>query len=188
MNPSKISQTNHNSQHHKNKVWNAERVEECEKLIEEGRDVPGGTPFHEGDPAWRAENIVYEYNELELKEIAKCASDVVYFANNYCMAMTDYGIQKITLRPYQEDVLKAFQDHRFNVFLASRQIGKSFSSQTIIWIQNKNSGKSQQITFYELYFSVLKKTRSLTIHEKIRYFLYKIQSKLTYSKIYKLEI
>ena len=114
------------------KVWNSARVAECMRLIEEGKDTPGGNPFHEGDISWRAADIVYEYSEDELKEIAKCATDVVYFANNYCMAMTDYGIQKITLRPYQEDVLRNFQDNRFNVFLASRQIGKTVTSAIFI--------------------------------------------------------
>jgi hypothetical protein len=121
-----------NQQHSKNKIWNADRVAECVRLIEQGREVPGGTPFHEGDISYRAENIVYEYSDMELREVAKCAADVVYFANTYCMAMTDYGIQKIKLRPYQEKVLKDFQDNRFNVFLASRQIGKTVTSAIFI--------------------------------------------------------
>jgi hypothetical protein len=121
-----------NKQPNDSKVWNSSRVAECMRLIEEGKDTPGGTPFHEGDISWRAADIVYEYSEEELREIAKCATDVVYFANNYCMAMTDYGIQKITLRPYQEDVLSNFQHHRFNVFLASRQIGKTVTSAIFI--------------------------------------------------------
>lgn len=116
----------------KNKVWNAQRVAECLRLIEDGRDTPGGNPFHESDINYRASNIVYDYSEEELKEVAKCASDVVYFANNYCVAMTDYGIKKITLRPYQEKVLYDFQHNRFNVFLASRQIGKTVTSAIFI--------------------------------------------------------
>ena len=116
----------------KNKVWNAQRVAECLRLIEDGRETPGGNPFHESDINYRASNIVYEYSEEELKEIARCASDVVYFANNYCVAMTDYGIKKITLRPYQEKVLADFQNNRFNVFLASRQIGKTVTSAIFI--------------------------------------------------------
>lgn len=117
---------------HKNKVWNAEKVAECVRLIEDGKDVPGGTPFHEGDIRWKAADIVYEYTEEEMQEIGKCAADVVYFANTYCEAMTDYGIQKITMRDYQEGVLRAFQANRFNVFLASRQIGKTIVSAIFI--------------------------------------------------------
>lgn len=116
----------------KNRVWTTERAMECLRLIEDGRDVPGGTPFHEGDPNWKMADLVYEYTEEEMLEIARCAADVNYFANNYCHAMTDYGVQKITLRDYQEDVLRSFQDHRFNVFLASRQIGKTVTSAIFI--------------------------------------------------------
>lgn len=117
----------------KNRVWNSQRVSDCIKYLEDTGDVPiGGTPFHENDPTWKAPDIVYEYSEDELAEVAKCAADVVYFANNYCMAMTDYGIQKITLRPYQVEVLKSFQENRFNVFLASRQIGKTVTSAIFI--------------------------------------------------------
>jgi hypothetical protein len=46
--------------------------------------------------------------------------------------MTDEGIQQITLRPYQEDMLEGFQDNRFVVMLASRQIGKTVTSSIFI--------------------------------------------------------
>ena len=174
--------------HPKNKVWNAEKVAECIKLIEDGKDVPGGTPFHEGDPHWKASDVVYDYSETELQEIAKCAADVVYFANTYCEAMTDYGIQKITLRDYQVDVLRAFQDHRFNVFLAARQIGKTLGAQTLIKIFNKKTELSQTITWYQFFYSTIKKYRKLSFHEFLLKKLLDIQSKLTHGKIYKLEI
>ena len=127
----KISPAQQNNS--KNRVWNSERVAECIRVMEDTGDAPpGGTPFHENDPTWKTADIVYEYSEYELREVAKCAADVVYFANNYCMAMTDYGIQKITLRDYQIDVLRSFQANRFNVFLASRQIGKTVTSAIFI--------------------------------------------------------
>ena len=182
MTPSKTQ----NQTNNKNKVWTTARVNECMKLIEEGKDIPGGTPFHEGDLSFKAADIVFEYTEDEIAEIARCASDVVYFANNYCMAMTDYGIKKITLRPYQEEVLKAFQHNRFNVFLASRQIGKCLSRQTLVTMSNGTS--TQTLPFYVFYYSMIKKSRKLSIHEKIKLLLYNLESKLTHSKIYKLEI
>lgn len=109
----------------KNKVWNTERVLECQRAIQDGLEIQGGTPFYEGNLDYRAADIIFEYSEEELVEIAKCASDIVYFANKYCVSMTDDGVQQIRLRDYQEDVLRAYQDNRFVVFLASRQIGKT---------------------------------------------------------------
>jgi hypothetical protein len=109
----------------KTKVWNAVLVDKVRESIINGDDVLGGNPFHEGDIDFRAGDIIYEYTEEELREIAKCATDIVYFANNYCVSMTDEGVQKIKLRPYQEKALRTYQENRWIVFLASRQIGKT---------------------------------------------------------------
>ena len=176
------------NQHGKNKIWNSERVDECVRIFEEFGDVPGGTPFHEGDKYYKAGDIVYEYTDYELSEIAKCATDVVYFADKYAHAMTDYGVQKITLRDYQKRMLKTFQDNRFVVGLASRQIGKTLYRQSIIEIKRKSSNQTQKITFYEFFYTMIKKKRSLTIHEKLIYFLSKIESLILFEKIYNLTI
>lgn len=164
------------------KVWTTERVLEAAHMIETYGECPGGTPFHEGNPSWRAADVVFEYTEEELMEIAKCAKDVVYFANKYAEAMTDNGVQRIHLRPYQEKVLRSFQDNRFNVFLASRQIGKCFFSNTLIKIKYK--GDVFEIPIYLLFYKLIKKTRKLTFLEHLKILLYKTQSKLLYSQKY----
>lgn len=105
-------------------VWTTSRVNELFAQLEAGIE-PFTTPFWDGKPEWRAGNIVFEYTAEELIEIEKCARDVIYFANNYCFAMTDDGIQNIKLRDYQEDVLRDFQDNRFCAFVSPRQVGKT---------------------------------------------------------------
>ena len=167
-------------------VWTAEKVAECEKMMEEYGECPGGNPFHFSDPNYRAADIVYEYSEEELIEIAKCAQDAVYFANNYCSAMTDEGIRKITLRPYQEKVLRSFQENRFNVFLASRQIGKCTSYSSLI--SYKKNSVIKTVPVYVLFYALIKRVRRLTLIEKIKIILYNLQSELTRGKIYKIEI
>lgn len=164
------------------KVWNAERVAEATEAMNTYGECAGGHPFYDNDPTWRAENVVYEYSEEELVEIAKCAKDVVYFANNYCEAMTDEGIRRIKLRPYQERVLRSFQKNRYNVFLASRQIGKCFNDQTIIKIKRGN--EIYEIPIWVLFKYSIKKYRFLTLTERLKFFLYKLKSKLIYSKKY----
>ena len=69
---------------------------------------------------------------MEIEELARCANDVVYFGEKYCFSMTDEGIRRITLRDYQKDMLKGFQENRFTVMLASRQIGKTVTSSIFI--------------------------------------------------------
>ena len=85
-------------------------------------------PFYEGKQFLRKGNIVFEYTDEEIQELAKCASDIVYFAEKYAVVMTDEGIRKVKLRDYQKDMLRNFQNERFNVVLASRQMGKTVTA------------------------------------------------------------
>lgn len=147
--------------------WSTERVEELLwKVEEEGlnyKDVDN--PFHDSDPELKRANILWEYKEEEITEIKKCAKDVTYFAK-YCQVMMDHGLDYITLRDYQTSVLKEYQKHRFNVFLAPRQVGKCFLPTT--YIINKNNEK------VSLNSLILKKN----IYFYIKNILYKIYKSL----------
>ena len=112
-------------------VWNTKKVTELIERIDNG--VPADfAPFYDQNTNYKAADIVFEYTQEEMTELAKCAADVVYFGEKYCFSMTDEGIRKITLREYQKDMLKSFQENRFNVMLASRQIGKTVTSSIFI--------------------------------------------------------
>ena len=169
-----------------NKVWNAERVTECLRALDLGQTIPGGTPFFENRVEFRASDIVYDYSEEEIREIGKCAADVVYFANKYAVAMTDRGVKKIQLRPYQKKVLQDYQKHRFNAFLSSRQVGKCFFRQSIISLKHKKFNSELQIPFGIFFFECLKKKRKLTFSEHFIFLLLKIEAILTHGKVYKL--
>ena len=108
-------------------IWTTEKVESLLAAMEEGF-ATSDHPFYEGDPNYKKGNVVFEYSDWEFEEIKKCAKDIIHFANNYCTVMTDEGYMKIKLRPYQEKVLKSYQDNRWNIFLAPRQIGKTITS------------------------------------------------------------
>jgi hypothetical protein len=125
--------------------WTSEKVEQLMIALEEGYK-PKATPFYEGNPNLRKGNIVFNYTPHEIREIKKCATDIVYFANTYCTVMTDHGLQTIELRPYQEDMLRQFQQERFNVCLASRQIGKTICSSIFIaWYSLFNYDKNSLV-------------------------------------------
>jgi hypothetical protein len=115
----------------KGKVWSTKKINEEIRKLESGLPTDSSA-FYEGNPELKAANIVFEYTKEELEELTKCANDVVYFANRFCYSMTDEGVQQITLRPYQENMLEDFQDNRFVVMLASRQIGKTVTSSIFI--------------------------------------------------------
>ena len=113
------------------KVWTTKKVNDEIERIEKG--LPADySPFYDGQIEMKGADIVFEPTENEWIELAKCASDVAYFGNTYCHSMTDEGIRQIKLRPYQEDMLRSFQDNRFVVMLASRQIGKTVTSSIFI--------------------------------------------------------
>jgi hypothetical protein len=108
-------------------VWTTDKVEKLLSAMEEGYNT-SDHPFYEGNPDYKKGNIVFEYTDWEYEEIKRCAKDIIHFANNYCTVMTDEGYMKIELRPYQEMVLRSYQDNRWNIFLAPRQIGKTITS------------------------------------------------------------
>lgn len=125
--------------------WTSEKVEHLMIALEEGYK-PKSTPFYEGNPNLRRGNIVFNYTPHEIKEIKRCATDIVYFANTYCTVMTDHGLQTIQLRGYQEEMLRQFQKERFNCCLASRQIGKTICSSIFIaWYSLFNFDKNSLV-------------------------------------------
>ena len=125
--------------------WTSKKVEQLMLAIDEGYK-PKSTPFYEGNPNLRKGNIVFNYSDEEIREIKKCAKDIVYFANTYCTVMTDEGLQTINLRPYQEEMLRQFQAERFNICLASRQVGKTICSSIFIaWYSVFNFDKNSLI-------------------------------------------
>ena len=111
--------------------WDSKKVEQLMIALDDGYK-PKSTPFYEGNFYLRKGNIVFDYTKEEIKEIKKCATDIVYFANTYCTVMTDEGLQTIELRDYQESMLRQFQQERFNICVASRQVGKTICSSIFI--------------------------------------------------------
>jgi hypothetical protein len=128
-------------------VWNSEKVDTIlRKADEEGLDfkkIPN--PFFDANPEFKAPNIIWEYTPEELEEIRKCKNDAVYFSR-YCQVMTDEGLAYIRLRDYQEDIIKTYQQNRFSIFLAPRQIGKSITSAIfLVWYLLFNYDKNAMI-------------------------------------------
>ncbi len=72
----------------------------------------------------KAQKIRVKQSEVE--EIKKCAKDPIYFINTYCkIRTTDRGTILFKTYPFQNDCIRAFIKHRFNIVLKSRQLGLS---------------------------------------------------------------
>ena len=109
-------------------VWSTKKINDLVLAMDQGYRPKISLPFYEGKQFLRKGNIVFEYTDEEIAELAKCANDIVYFAEKYAVVMTDEGVMQVDLRDYQKKLLKDFQDNRFNVVLASRQMGKTVTA------------------------------------------------------------
>ena len=109
-------------------IWSTKAINDLQVALDKGYRPQVSMPFYEGKQHLKRGNIVFEYTDAEITEIAKCAHDIVYFAEKYAVVMTDEGIQKVKLREYQKDMLRNFQHNRFNIVLASRQMGKTVTA------------------------------------------------------------
>ncbi len=129
-------------------TWTTKKIDIYDKLVETGEaislELP--SPYLYNEMGVLKPNLNVKLTEQELEEYEKCKLDPVYFAENYCQAMTDKGISNFKLRPYQKKVLKDYLDHRFNVFLSARQSGKSITSAFfILWFMTFEKDRNSLI-------------------------------------------
>lgn len=113
-------------------------VEAITKQIDDGfLPSRAENPFFDGKVGLRKEKVTFSMTEEEKEEYIKCKLDVKYFANNYCKVKTEDGIYRIIrLRDYQYKILDMFQNpsNKFNILMASRQVGKTICSAIfILW-------------------------------------------------------
>ena len=78
-----------------------------------------------------------KYNKSnQITEIVKCGKNPVYFFNNYLKIQHPVkGLINFATYPFQDDCVRDFIDHRFNIILKSRQIGMStLSAAYAVWL------------------------------------------------------
>ena len=79
-----------------------------------------------GNPLLKKANTKLEFTEDQVLEWMKCAEDPVYFAKNYIKIVTlDHGLQPFEMYPFQERMVRAFDEHRFVIGKLGRQSGKT---------------------------------------------------------------
>ena len=124
-------------------VWSTNQINDLLVAIDQGYRPNIKLPFYEGRQFLRKGNIVFEYTDEEITELARCATDIVYFAEKYAVVMTDEGIQQVKLRDYQKTMFRNFQNERFNIVLASRQMGKTVTASIFnAWYLTFNTDKN----------------------------------------------
>ena len=82
-----------------------------------------------GNTLIKRSGVEIQYTKEEMAEYLKCSEDPVYFTEEYTQVISlDEGLVPFKLRGYQEELVRQYDDNRFNVVLASRQSGKSITS------------------------------------------------------------
>ena len=122
--------------------WTSKRVDAWMKDYANGH-IRKDNPWADGMIGIRKPELLFEYTPEEIQEVTKCAQDIIYFANNYCYCMQGgKGYQPLTLRDYQEDMLRNYSKNRFNICLSARQSGKcTFGARTTLQQSEKNFHK-----------------------------------------------
>lgn len=116
-----------------------------------------------GHELFKKPNQETEFTPEQLQELKKCASDPVHFIKNYIKVQhPKKGSIPFDLYPFQEKMVDAFQNKRFNINLLPRQSGKCVSENTSINTFRKPKTKFKKFllkvfyrkTYEELYKDV----------------------------------
>lgn len=155
-------------------VFSTKVVESITKKIDEGFIISNAeNPYYDKKVGLRKDKLTFKMTKEEQDEYIKCKLDVKYFANNYCKVKTEDGTYDIIkLRDYQYEILDMLQNpsNKFNIIMASRQVGKCVDLTTKVILQDNNIGELVEVPIYEIYFKY-KKDR--TLYDKIKFRIYK---------------
>ena len=74
--------------------------------------------------------------ETTIKEVLKCGKDPLYFLNNYAkISHPMKGQIPFDTYDFQDDLIRNFKDHRFNIILKARQLGIStITAGYVVWM------------------------------------------------------
>jgi len=94
------------------------------KTVEDSPTLNKDKFCYNGNTKLMKAGTLLSYTEDQIREIYKCATDIIYFIENYVYIVNlDEGLVKFKLYPYQQKMIKSFQENRFNLCLLSRQMG-----------------------------------------------------------------
>ncbi len=130
-------------------------------------------PFFEKVVGLRTSGLVFKMSPEEQEEYIKCALDIHYFASTYCYIKGEEGQPIIIpLRDYQKEILDNFFNNRFNILMASRQIGKTIcSSIMMLHYVLFNNNKNVLVTANKLDTAVEVLDKIREIYQRLPFFL-----------------
>ena len=155
-------------------IWTTKMVEEATEKLNNGFVLSRvDNPFFEKVIGLRKDAITFMMSPEEQEEYIKCALDIQYFASTYCYIKGEEGQPIIIpLRDYQKEILDNFFNNRFNILMASRQIGKTIcSSIMMLHYVLFNNNKNVLVTANKLDTAVEVLDKVREIYQRLPFFL-----------------
>jgi hypothetical protein len=114
----------------KQMVFTTKLVDEATDKINDGIVVKRyQNPWLKSEVGLRRQGVTFKMTADEQQEYIRCAVDIHYFVEKYCKVKREDGsVGSILLRDYQKEILDNFVNSRFNILMASRQVGKTISA------------------------------------------------------------
>lgn len=118
------------NENEKQMVFTTKLVDEATDKINDGIVIKRyQNPWLKSEVGLRRAGVTFRMTPEEQQEYVRCALDVHYFVEKYCKVKREDGsVGNIFLRDYQKEILDNFVNSRFNILMASRQVGKTISS------------------------------------------------------------
>lgn len=108
---------------------------------------PQNLKCYKGNPLIKGDGESQIFSAYEISEYKKCMADPKNFARKYVKIISlDKGLTNFDLWPYQENLYDTIQDNRYIIVKSSRQ-----------------SGKSQSIIVYVLWFALFNPNKTIVI-------------------------
>lgn len=98
------------------------------KIVKEidNEDILVDGAFYKGNENLLRGSASLKWTDEMVEDLKLCRKSILHFAENHFYIITlDEGKVKIELYKFQKQLLKSFKGNRFNIVLASRQVGKS---------------------------------------------------------------
>lgn len=165
-------------------VWTTSVINKAIDAITKGMPLKAN-PFIGKNTKLLKPNLLYKRTQEEMDDYIRCKLDPVYFATK-CFLMTPEGLKPCKLRDYQEDYLRHLQNHRFSIWLACRQAGKSLNLQSKIKIKLKKCLQVKNFIYYYIKDDIYEVPIFELINLYNKSFIWKLKYPL-YKLIYKIE-
>ena len=155
-------------------IWTTKMVEDATEKISNGFVLSRlENPFYEKIIGLRTSGLIFKMSPEEQEEYIRCALDIHYFASTYCYIKGEEGQPIIIpLRDYQKEILDNFYNNRFNILMASRQVGKTIcSSIMMLHYVLFNNNKNVLVTANKLDTAVEVLDKIREIYQRLPFFL-----------------